>query len=96
MTQPAEAFRHPDRLKLCAFLSPLEEADFQSLKDFVGVSDALMSKHLKALESLGLVKTEKRKHEGRQRTWVSLTREGRAALTDHINHLKSLIDMAGS
>ncbi|WP_430430685.1 transcriptional regulator [Oceanicaulis sp.] len=95
MTQPAEAFRHPDRLKLCAFLSPLEEADFQSLKDFVGVSDALMSKHLKALESLGLVKTEKRKHEGRQRTWVSLTHEGRAALADHINHLKGLIDMAG-
>ncbi|WP_375548231.1 transcriptional regulator [Oceanicaulis alexandrii] len=95
MTQPAEAFRHPDRLKLCAFLSPLEEADFQSLKDFVGVSDALMSKHLKALESLGLVKTEKRKHEGRQRTWVSLTHEGRSALADHINHLKGLIDMAG-
>lgn len=95
MTKPAEAFRHPDRLKLCAFLSPLEEADFQSLKDFVGVSDALMSKHLKALESFGLVKTEKRKHEGRQRTWVSLTHEGRAMLADHINHLKGLIDMAG-
>lgn len=96
MTEPAEAFRHPDRLKLCAFLSPLDEADFQSVKDFVGVSDALMSKHLKALENLGLVKTEKRKHDGRQRTWVFLTEEGRSALMDHINHLKSLIDMAKS
>lgn len=94
MTEAAEAFRHPDRLKVCAFLSPLEEADFQSLKDFVGVSDALMSKHLKALEGLGLVKTEKRKQDGRQRTWVSLTQAGRDALTVHLNHLKSLIEMA--
>ena len=94
MTDPAEAFRHPDRLKLCAFLSPLEEADFQSLKDFVGVSDALMSKHLKALEGLNLVKLDKRKQEGRQRTWIALTHDGRAALDAHINRLKRLIDLA--
>ena len=51
----------PNRLLICAFLAPLEEAEFQVLRDELGVSDSVLSKHIKQLEEVGYVKQRKSK-----------------------------------
>jgi hypothetical protein len=37
----------PNRLQICAVLTPLEEAEFQMLRETVGISDSVLSKHIK-------------------------------------------------
>jgi DNA-binding MarR family transcriptional regulator len=63
----------PNRLQICAFLSPLEEAEFQVLREELDVSDSVLSKHIKQLEEAGYVKQHKSKVNGRQRTFAYLT-----------------------
>jgi DNA-binding MarR family transcriptional regulator len=77
----------PNRLKICAFLTPLQEAEFQVLRDELGVSDSVLSKHLKQLEEAGYVAFRKGKVNGRQRMWASLTRPGRDAFSGHVEEL---------
>ena len=81
----------PVRLKICAFLSPLEEAEFQVIRDDLQVSDSVLSKHLKKLEDAGYVAFRKRKSNGRQRMWARLTKDGRAALTGHLDALTAIL-----
>jgi len=40
----------PNRLQICALLAPLAEAEFALLRDELGVSDSVLSKHVKQLE----------------------------------------------
>ena len=51
----------PNRLQICAFLSPLEEAEFQVLREELAVSDSVLSKHIKQLEEAGYVKQRKKR-----------------------------------
>lgn len=77
----------PNRLKICAFLSPLQEAEFQVLRDELEVSDSVLSKHLKQLEEAGYVEFRKGNVSGRQRMWASLTKSGRKAFSSHVEEL---------
>ena len=81
----------PVRLKICAFLSPLGEAEFQVIRDDLQVSDSVLSKDLKKLEDAGYVAFRKRKLNGRQRMWARLTKDGRAALTGHLGALTAIL-----
>jgi DNA-binding MarR family transcriptional regulator len=80
----------PNRLQICAFLSPLEEAEFQVLRDELNVSDSVLSKHLKQLEEAGYVNFRKGAVNGRQRMWATLTKSGRRAFANHVEELKRL------
>jgi DNA-binding MarR family transcriptional regulator len=80
----------PNRLQICAFLSPLQEAEFQILRDELNVSDSVLSKHLKQLEEAGYVKFRKGAVNGRQRMWVTLTTSGRSAFAGHVEELQRL------
>lgn len=84
----------PNRLRICALLAPLETAEFQVLRDELGVSDSVLSKHIKQLEDVGYVKQLKNKLNGRQRTWAYLTSKGRKAFEAHIEELKRLVTIA--
>jgi DNA-binding MarR family transcriptional regulator len=84
----------PNRLQICAFLAPLEEAEFQVLRAELDVSDSVLSKHIKQLEEVGYVKQSKRKLNGRQRTWVRLTAKGRRAFGCHVEELRRLVASA--
>ena len=64
-------------------------------RDPVGVSDSVLSKHLKQLEEAGYVKLSKAASEGRQRTWLSLTANGRKAFSAHVAELTRLAGAAG-
>ena len=80
----------PNRLQICAFLSPLQEAEFQVLRDELNVSDSVLSKHLKKLEEAGYVNFRKGAVNGRQRMWAKLTKSGRRAFTNHVGELQRL------
>lgn len=83
----------PNRLQICAFLTPLQEAEFQVIRDELEVSDSVLSKHLKQLEEAGYVAFRKGAVNGRQRMWASLTKSGLEAFSDHVDELKRIANV---
>lgn len=88
-----EVIHAPNRLQICAILAPLKEAEFRSVRDAIGLSDSVLSKHIKKLEAVGYVTQRKATVDGRQKTWVRLTGKGRKAFAAHVNHLRDLLDI---
>ncbi len=86
----------PSRLRICALLAPLEHAEFRVLREELGVSDSVLSKHIKQLEEAGYVKQRKNKLNGRQRTWAYLTKKGRKAFNEHVEELRCVVALADS
>lgn len=84
----------PNRLQICALLTPLAEAEFQVLRDELGVSDSVLSKQIKQLSEAGYVKVRKSNVNGRQRTWAKLTGKGRRAFAGHVAELRRLAALA--
>jgi len=80
----------PARLQIAAVLAQAQQAEFALLKDITGTSDSVMSKHLTALSDAGYVSISKATSGGRQRTWASLTSNGRAAFRRHVKALEAL------
>lgn len=81
----------PNRLQICALLSPLEEVEFRIIRDELGVSDSVLSKHLKCLEEEGYLQQNKSKVNGRQRRWFHMTKKGRKAFELHVEELKRIV-----
>ncbi len=73
-----------------AVLANVQNAEFALLRKTVDVSDSVMSKHLAALGDAGYVRLNKATSDGRQRTWASITRSGRAAFNAHVAALQAL------
>jgi DNA-binding MarR family transcriptional regulator len=84
----------PARLQIAAVLGRVSEVEFARLKEIVRVSDSVLSKHLAALAATGHIKMRKAAQDGRQRTWVSLTRSGRTALKAHVRALQAIAAIA--
>jgi len=81
----------PNRLQICSLLAPLEDAEFQFLRNSLDVSDSVLSKHIKQLEEAGYVSQRKENVDGRQRTWAYLTKSGRVAFAAHVEALKNIV-----
>lgn len=82
---------HPEpRLRICAFLLPVEEVAFGAIRDGLGYSDSMLSKHLRTLAESGYVVTTRESDVPRPRTWVALTSEGRTAAHGHLAALREL------
>ena len=84
----------PGRLQICAVLSAADEAEFALLRETLGVSDSVLSKHLKQLEDAGHLTLRKQAHGGRQRTWAAFTPQGRRAFAAHVAELTRLAGLA--
>jgi DNA-binding MarR family transcriptional regulator len=80
----------PARLQIMAVLAGVQDAEFSLLRDTVQVSDSVLSKHLAALAEADYVRLRKAALSGRQRTWASLTGEGRRAFAAHVKALQAL------
>ena len=80
----------PARLQLAALLAGVDEMEFGTARDTLGISDSLLSKHLAQLDEAGYVRLRKAALAGRQRTWLSLTADGRAAFRRHVDALMAL------
>jgi DNA-binding MarR family transcriptional regulator len=80
----------PNRLRICAALSVVTEAEFGTIRHALGVSDPVLSKHLRVLQNAGYVTLSKPTGFGRVRTWICLTPAGRAAFHGHVAELQRL------
>jgi DNA-binding MarR family transcriptional regulator len=80
----------PARLQIMGVLAGVQDAEFALLRETAQVSDSVLSKHLAQLSEAGYVRLRKAPQDGRQRTWASLTREGRRAFADHVKALQAL------
>lgn len=85
----------PGRLQICAILSSVDDAEFALIRDRIGVSDSVLSKHLKQLEEAGYVALSKAPLDGRQRTWLRLTAAGKKAFAAHVAELNRLAALTG-
>jgi DNA-binding MarR family transcriptional regulator len=80
------------RLGVLSVLAESRRADFGYLRDALEVTDGNLSKHLQVLEAAGYVSIEKTFEHRRPRTWISVTRAGRAAFVAEVSALRALLD----
>ena len=66
----------PTRLQIAALLSAVSDAEFATVREATGVSDSVLSKHLKQMEEAGYVRLHKATLDGRVRTRLSMTGAG--------------------
>ena len=79
----------PNRLHICAFLSPLEEAEFHVIRKAIDVSESVFSKQIAQLVQADYVTVRQGAIQGRARKWAALTKTGRAALSKHLEALRA-------
>ena len=97
MTVPQldEIIHATPRLRICAFLSSVDRAEFSVVRELLDVSDSVTSKHVKTLSDAGYVAITKPMGLGRVRTWLELTPEGRVAYRNHVAALEAIVADAG-
>jgi len=96
MTALAEGFdtviHAPHRLRICAVLDTVDQAEFAVLRQTLGVSESVLSKQVRALEEAGYVRVSKATRDSRVRTWAGFTKEGRRAYRAHVAALRAIVD----
>ncbi|MBG0833412.1 transcriptional regulator [Planomonospora sp. ID67723] len=85
----------PARLQIVALLAAAEDAEFGFVRDQVGVSDSVLSKHASALEAAGYVEIRKGYVGKRPRTWLKLSGRGRQAYRAHVAALQAIVARSG-
>lgn len=94
--QPIEdidrAIHAPARMKILAFLSVVESADFTFLMTQTELSRGNLSSHLKKLEEAGYISVEKSFVERIPRTLITLSTEGRSAIQTYRKNMKTVLD----
>ncbi len=78
------------RLAMCALLQGADWIDFATVRSMIEVSDSMVSKHSRTLESAGYLEVRKGAVGRRPKTWFRLTPAGRAALLSHLAWLTEL------
>jgi DNA-binding MarR family transcriptional regulator len=73
-------------------LAESKRVDFTYLREALELTDGNLSRHLQVLGDAAYVKLEKTIEGNRPRTWVSATKEGRAALATEVASLRRLLD----
>lgn len=80
----------PPRLQICGLLAAVDTMDFGVVRDEIGVSDSVLSKHVRQLEEAGYVVVRKATRASRVRTTLALTSAGRAAFAAHVAELRRI------
>lgn len=88
------AIHAPTRLRLCAMLRPLDSADFAAIAATLDLTEANLSKTIRALVEVGYLASSKQsspeRSDARQITTVSLTAHGRRAFDGHLAALRAM------
>jgi len=87
-----KAFESRIRLGVMSALAVNDKLDFNSLKDFLEVTDGNLASHLKALEKESFIGVEKTFIDRKPNTSYFITESGRKAFEDHIKVLESIIN----
>lgn len=83
------------RLGILAACVGVARVDFAHLKQTLELTDGNLGRHLETLHAAGLVTVERTQDGGRSRSWIKVTRKGRAALRSEIAALRELLDLVG-
>ena len=86
-----KAFESRVRLGIMSVLTASGQADFNTLKGMLGVSDGNLASHIRALEELGYIETQKQFIGRKPNTSYMVTDGGRKAFSAHIEALTSLL-----
>lgn len=86
-----KAFDHRIRLGIMSILMVNESADFNTLKELLGVTDGNLASHAKALEAEEYIAIEKQFIGKKPNTSYKTTQLGKKAFQEHIDALEKLI-----
>jgi len=86
-----KAFESRIRLGIMAALAVNDTFDFNSLKDFLNVTDGNLASHLKALEKEEFIGVEKSFVGRKPNTKYFMTKKGKKAFDDHLKALEKII-----
>ena len=81
----------PARLKILAYLSLVESADFTFLVSRIGLTMGNLSAHTSKLEEAGYLKVQKEFRDNRPRTMLSITDEGIKAFDKYRENILQLL-----
>jgi DNA-binding MarR family transcriptional regulator len=79
------------RLAIVSALAATPQLTFTELRDALGMTDGNLSAHLQKLEEKGYVTIDKQFVGRRPQTSCQLTRAGRRAFTNYLDHLEIII-----
>ena len=79
------------RLGVMVILAEAKRADFAYLRKVLELTDGNLGRHLQVLQKAGYVELDKVFEEGKPRTWVTLTKSGRSALSDELDTMDRFI-----
>ena len=86
-----KAFESRVRLGIMSVLAVNDTLDFNSLKEYLQVTDGNLASHLKALEKEEYIAVEKSFIDKKPNTRYSITLLGKKAFNDHLAVLEGLI-----
>ena len=86
-----KAFESRIRLGIMSVLAVNDSLDFNSLKEYLDVTDGNLASHLKALEKEKFIDIEKSFVGRKPNTKYFMTKKGRKAFDDHLKALEKLI-----
>jgi len=69
-----------------------DRIDFNSLKEYLGVTDGNLASHLKTLEKEDFIGVEKSFIDRKPNTKYYMTREGKKAFDQHLKVLEQIIN----
>jgi DNA-binding HxlR family transcriptional regulator len=79
------------RLAIVSALAGAESLSFNELKELLQITDGNLSVHARRLEEAGFIACEKSFVDRIPRTEYQLTKAGRRALDEYLDHMESLI-----
>lgn len=86
-----KAFESRVRLGIMSALAVNDALDFNSLKEYLDVTDGNLASHIKALEKEEYVSMVKTFVGRKPNTRYSMTHKGKIAFEEHLNALEKLI-----
>ncbi|NAZ84550.1 transcriptional regulator [Kineococcus indalonis] len=89
-----ETFTSAVRLRICAYLSGCEEADFKAVQEYCGLSQPNLSKNVTVLAERGYVEVGKVASGRYTKTRLRLTATGQSVLDAHVAALQQIVDSA--
>ncbi|MDX2187025.1 MAG: transcriptional regulator [Opitutaceae bacterium] len=94
--QLERCFHEPKRLALVSALlgEASQRLTFGELKEACDLTDGNLNRHLKVLEEVGAISTEKVRLGTRPQTFVTLTSRGRADFLEYLKSLEAVLKQA--
>ncbi|MDR1543331.1 MAG: transcriptional regulator [Prevotellaceae bacterium] len=80
------------RLGIMSILSVNDNADFNTMKELLGLTDGNLASHLRTLENVGYLAATKQFIGRKPNTKYAITELGKTAFKEHLNALEKLIE----